>query len=209
MALSMADYISRTLTGGPSAGAYALEASSALEITDISVGDPAMVSAENHYKKTGDRVTISGNDRTTPDVNGSHTITVVDDDNFTLDGFETTNDAGSGSYGQIDNSGRITALTGGNLVASAPGNVAGDDDHPAMADLAARLERAWKVQQLGIANQSQDIIVKSSLRVPNGEYEGGGKKYALKIDYRVSIYLDEDDFNDTVVSNVFDFFNSD
>ncbi len=58
---------------------------SAVTITSSSVANPSnILCAAVHTMSTGDTVIIAGHSGSTPDINGSHTVTVVDTLNFTI-----------------------------------------------------------------------------------------------------------------------------
>lgn len=63
----------------------------AVNIATVATGNPGVVNTSTvHGLTTGDTVTIAGNTGSTPDINGSHTVTVTDTDSFTLDGVNVT-----------------------------------------------------------------------------------------------------------------------
>lgn len=216
-ALSLKDLCSRVLQGGPGNGAYATGVSKTANVEGCTIAANCVVTITNHYLTTGDDITISGDARMTPSLNGKWYVTVISADTFHISPnanlsspLTTTNNAGSGSYGSCE-IGRITALTGGTYVA-VMFDVASTADHPAMEVVASVLERLWKLQQLDIGTPSREIIHKDSpRRFVNGVYSGAAarNKFAITFPYRVEITCDEDDINDTAIQNVFDYYDSD
>lgn len=65
-------------------------------ITAISVANPTQITSVGHELETGRFVTISGSD-STPSIDGTYEVTVVDSDNFTIN-LEVTSPGTSGSF---------------------------------------------------------------------------------------------------------------
>lgn len=205
MSLDIKNLITQHFSGGPGEGAYCSGASNIANIEGASIAAASVITITNHQKQTGDSVTISGDVRMTPTINGTYTITVTGANTFTIP-VHTTADVGSGSWGSCA-IGRITSLTGGSLMAIAAGGVTNTDTHIAMETWAWILERMWKLQQLSsVGTPSVTAIKKTSSRQINGTYSSGKSKYAQKFNYSADIYCDEDDINDQVINNVFDYF---
>jgi hypothetical protein len=59
-------------------------ASSPIPITSSSVSNPTSLLAVAHKLRTGDSVVIAGHSGSTPSLNGTHTVTVVDNDHVTI-----------------------------------------------------------------------------------------------------------------------------
>jgi hypothetical protein len=59
-------------------------------ITAVSVANPAVVTSVGHGRRTGEVITIAGVVNVTPNINASHTITVIDADKFQLNGVNVT-----------------------------------------------------------------------------------------------------------------------
>ncbi len=53
------------------------------QIQNIAIGNPTVITSAKHGLTTGESITISGSN-STPTVNGTHTVTVVDPNNFTI-----------------------------------------------------------------------------------------------------------------------------
>lgn len=66
-------------------------------ITSSSVASPTNILCTGHGLQTNDNTTITGHSGSTPDINGDHVITRIDDDNFTIPVNVTTGGTGGTS----------------------------------------------------------------------------------------------------------------
>lgn len=68
-----------------------------VSITSSSVANPSNILAVGHGMITGEEVRIFGHSGSTPDINGFHTVTRIDDDNYTIPVNVTTGGTGGSS----------------------------------------------------------------------------------------------------------------
>lgn len=208
MGISFKELVTKTLQGGPGRGAFARDASCTLQISAVeNDGGEARVTLTQHEYETGDSVTIAGGTGDWAGLNGTWTVTrpATEDggnDKLTLDGSSfPTIVSGSAGSAEI---GRITSLSGGDYVAVLlPIGIA--DENATLRFMWHLIERLWKVQQILAATWG--AVDKSPPRLKKAAYSydgGGARARNLETEYRVRFTCNEDDTNDTMISNVID-----
>lgn len=72
------------LSGGGQASSDRIQFNATGSITSSSVASPTVITAAAHGLTTGNNILIAGHTGSTPDINGSHTVTVTGTDTFTI-----------------------------------------------------------------------------------------------------------------------------